>query len=213
MKVTIPSHKILFMPSGTEILENITLAGRTCYTSKKRITPDSASQFVKRTIQNNHLSVIEHASATVKFVCDRGISHELVRHRLAAYSQESTRYVNYCNEENEAEITVIRPLFFDLNSPMYLVWHRAMQQCENAYISLVNMGARPEQARCVLPNSLKTELVMTANLREWRHVLSLRCGNTSHPQMREIMIPLLRDFTVLLPAVFEDIHCMITNNK
>ncbi len=194
------------MPEGETVLRNLELAGRTCYKSETLITPDSAAGFVRRILKSGHHSVIEHSAVTVRFITDRGVTHELVRHRLAAYSQESTRYANYGKDKFGREITVIRPLFWDPDSDEYRLWLQAMQAAEQAYLALLDAGAQPQQARSVLPNSLKTEIVMTANLREWRHVLGLRCDKASHPQIREIMLPLLGELHAGLPVIFEDLH-------
>ena len=206
MKVIPPSHSILFMPPGEEILRNLELAGRTCYKSEDLITGDSAAAFVRRIIKSGHHSVIEHMSVTVRFVCDRGVTHELVRHRLAAYSQESTRYANYAKDKFGSEITVIRPLFWKPDTAEYRLWHQAMQAAERAYLDLIAQGATAQQARSVLPNSLKTEIVMTANLREWRHVIDLRSSAAAHPQIREIMLPLLEDLHQRIPVIFDDLY-------
>ena len=206
LQIIAPSHEILFVPDGKALLANLEVAGRTCYKSEDRITPDSAAAFVRRIVASGHHSVMEHAAVTVRFVCDRGVTHELVRHRLAAFSQESTRYANYSQEKFGGGITVIRPLFWELGSPPYRLWLAAMTQAEAAYLELLALGARPQEARSVLPNSLKTEIVMTANLREWRHVLHLRCSKAAHPQIREIMLPLLEHFQRVLPVVFEDLQ-------
>ncbi len=140
-----------------------------------------------------------------RFVCDRGVTHEIVRHRLASYSQESTRYVNYSKDKFGGEITVIKPPFWSEDSPEYLQWLEVMEKSERAYMELIGLGSSPEQARSVLPNSLKTEIVMTCNLREWRHVLNLRCSKLAHPQMREIMLPLLKELHEKLPVLFDDL--------
>lgn len=206
MRIIPPSYEILAMQDGREMVRNIELAGRTCYKSEDRITDDSAGKFVKMILKSGHESVIEHASVSVRFVCDRGVTHELVRHRLAAYSQESTRYCNYSKDKFGDEITVIRPLFWKPGEPQYERWERAMRAAEAAYMDLVKAGARPEEARSVLPNSLKTEIVMTANLREWRHVFSLRCASRAHPQIREVMLPLLAEMRERIPAVFDDVR-------
>ncbi len=139
----------------------------------------------------------------MRFVCDRGVSHELVRHRLAAYSQESTRYANYSKEKFGNEITVVKPSFWEENSEEYKIWESAMQSAEKAYMDLLRQGAKPQEARSVLPNSLKTEIVMSCNFREWRHVFSLRCSRASHPQIREIMLALLFDLQSRIPILFE----------
>ncbi len=206
MKIIEPFHEMLFIQNKGNLLSHIEKAGRICYKSEDKITAGSAESFVKRIIKSGHHSVIEHANISVRFICDRGVTHELVRHRLAAYSQESTRYANYSEDKFGNEITVIRPYFWKDDSEKFAIWKQAMEQAEKAYMELLSMGARPEEARSVLPNSLKTEIVMTCNLREWRHVIKLRCSKAAHPQIREIMRPLLSDFYKALPAVFEDLY-------
>jgi len=206
MKVIAPSHEILYLPDEGFILRHIEAAGRVCYKSEDRITEDSAYAFVQRLLDSGHHSVLEHGSITVRFVCDRGISHELVRHRLASYSQESTRYANYSKNKFGNEITVIRPCFWSEDSLEYQIWLDAVKQAEQAYMNLIASGIKPEQARTVLPNSLKTEIIMTCSIREWRHVLSLRCAGSAHPQMREIMLPLLDDLHQRLPVFFADLY-------
>jgi thymidylate synthase (FAD) len=202
MKIISPSYEILYMPSPAEILQRIEQAGRTCYKSEDKITDDSAKAFVERLIKSQHLSVLEHMNITVRFICDRGVSHELVRHRLSSFSQESTRYCNYSKGKFGSEITVIKPPFWNERTIEYRDWKYAMMDAERFYLNLIRYGARPEEARSVLPNSLKTEIVMTANLREWRHVFKQRCDKAAHPQMREIMCPLRDELIGLLPEVF-----------
>jgi len=205
MRVIPPSFEILHMPPRDELLRVIELAGRTCYKSEDRIAEGSAEDFIGRIVRSGHESVIEHSSVTVRIICDRGVSHELVRHRLAAYSQESTRYANYSRDKFGSEITVIKPSFWPEGSEAYSIWERAMQQTESAYMELLQAGAKAQEARSVLPNSLKTEVVMTANLREWRHVLKLRCSKPAHPQIREIMLDLLAELHRRLPVLFSDL--------
>lgn len=210
MKIIDP-HYIIETPisgeSRTQILQLIERAARTCYRSEGKIAPDSASDFVRKITQvRKHVSVIEHASATVRFVIDRGVSHELVRHRLAAFSQESTRYCNYSKDSFGNEITVIRPCFWESGTIKWKIWERACLEAEKEYFSLIREGATPQEARSVLPNSLKTEVVMTCNMREWRHVFSMRTSDAAHPQMRQVMRPLLLEFKSNLPELFEDIN-------
>jgi len=206
VKIISPSYEILYLPEPEEILKLIEIAGRTCYKSEHKISHDSAKEFIKRIIRSGHESVIEHSVCTVKFICDRGVTHELVRHRLASYSQESTRYANYSKDRFGSEITVIKPSFFEEGSSKYEVWKRAMEQAEKAYMELLKLGAKPEEARSVLPNSLKAEIVVSANFREWRHIFRLRCSKRAHPQIREIMIPLLKELKQRVPVVFDDIE-------
>jgi thymidylate synthase (FAD) len=189
-------------PDPENALGLLEAAGRTCYKSEDLITPVSASNFVQRIVNSGHLSVIEHVSVTVRLLCDRGITHELVRHRLAAYSQESTRYANYSQDKFGNELTFIAPLFWAPDSAIYGRWAAAMEAAEETYLYLLKEGALPQEARSVLPNSLKTEIVMSANLREWLHVFKMRCQQSAHPQAREIMLPLLREFSLRLPQIF-----------
>jgi thymidylate synthase (FAD) len=195
---------------GEQILKHIEKAGRTCYKSEGRIGETSAAEFIKKLMNVNHESVIEHYSITVRVICDRGVTHEIVRHRIASYSQESTRYCNYGKDKFSNQITFIEPCFWDLNTEngkrKYEVWKEVMEFTERKYMELLDLGATPQEARSILPNSLKTELVMTMNLREWKHFFKLRTSNASHPQMREIAIPMLKKFRELIPIIFDDIN-------
>ena len=212
MRIIKAGFHVLSRVNGAEILKSIEEAGRVCYKSEDKITDGSAEKFVANIIKRWHEAVLEHEKVTVKFIVDRGVSHEIVRHRLAAYCQESTRYCNYSKDGFGNEITVILPCFFDTgmgtmsNSLVYEEWKRTCQRCEDGYFKLLEMGATPQEARSVLPNSLKTEVVMTANLREWRHFFKLRTSPAAHPQMREVAIPLLKEFQRLIPVVFDDIE-------
>ena len=166
----------------------------------------SSHKLIRHVLERGHESVIEHMSITVKFIIDRGVSHELVRHRLCAFSQESTRYCNYGGDGKE--LTFIEPCFWPYNAPdnrLRLVWERAMAEAEGNYLELLRLGAKPEEARSVLPNSLKTEIVTTANLRQWRTMFRLRCSSRAHVQMRQVMQPLLRELRVRIPILFDDI--------
>jgi thymidylate synthase (FAD) len=206
MRIVEPTHEIVSMPDPDAALSVIEQAGRTCYKSEHKMQEGSAGDFIRRILRSGHESVIEHGSVTVRFICDRGVSHELVRHRLAAYSQESTRYANYARERFGSEISVIRPTFWSEDSREFALWQEAMEKCEAAYMELLSQGAKPQQARAVLPNSLKTEVVMTANFREWRHVFRLRCSRAAHPQIREVMLPLLEEMSKRFPPLFEDVY-------
>lgn len=206
MKIIDPFFEILNPPDGKAMLSHIELAARTCYKSEDRITEGSAADFIKRLIKMGHHSVLEHSGISVRFICDRGVSHELVRHRLCSFSQESTRYCNYSGEKFGREITFIRPVFWQKGSQMYRTWEGAMKEAEKAYIYLLNNGASPQEARSVLPNSLKTDIVVTANIREWRLVFNQRCASAAHPQMRQSMLPVLEAFNALFPVFFDDIY-------
>lgn len=205
MLVVDPCFSFMHIPDGEFILSHLELAARTCYKSEDKASPDSARKLLTRIIHLGHDSVLEHCGVSVRIVCDRGVTHELVRHRLCSFSQESTRYANYAQDKFGRELTVIRPFFWQTDAACYQLWLSAMQACENAYLRLVEAGATAQEARSVLPNSLKTEIVTTANLREWRHIFKLRCDRAAHPQMRQIMLPLLAAFQERIPLVFDDL--------
>lgn len=191
-----------------KVLQKIEAAARTCYKSEGKIQEGSAAKMVASLIKSGHEAMLEHASVTVKFVVDRGISHELVRHRLASFAQESTRYCNYSKDDFGSEITFIIPEYLEYKSEGWNIWKESMKQAEDAYFKMLDFGLSPQQARAVLPNSLKTEVVMTANLREWRHFFKLRALGTTgkpHPQMLEVAVPLLEDMKNLIPVVFDDL--------
>jgi thymidylate synthase (FAD) len=192
MKLIQSYYNILSDINAHLMLANIEPAGRTCYKSESNITADSAADFVRMLIRSGHESVLEHEKITVRFVCDRGVSHELVRHRIASFSQESTRYCNYSKNKFGGEITFIIPPFGDDSdywTTREIEWKSAMRDAERHYMNLIEMGWTPQQARSVLPNSLKTEVVVTANIREWRLILKQRTSAKAHPQMRELMRP------------------------
>jgi len=213
MKIIKASAEILAVTPNLERV--IELAGRTCYKSEDKITEDSANAFIDKIKNFKHESVLEHGAITVRFTVDRGVSHELVRHRLASFSQESTRYCNYGKDKFGNEITVIdpRPAFEKWQDEIWgdkaittrwEVWYEAMSNAESSYFSMIEAGCTPQEARSVLPNSLKTEVVMTANPREWRHVFDVRCHRDAHPQMREVMVPLRDKFIEHWPSLFGD---------
>ena len=205
MRIVAPSFEVISLIDNEAMLKRIEAIGRVCYKSENLMTQESAAPFIRNIISRGHESVIEHEAISVKIICDRGVTHEIVRHRIASYSQESTRYCNYFGDKFGSELTFIRPYFWAENSSLYSIWAEGMQAAEKSYLSLIAAGAKPEEARSVLPNSLKTEIVVTMNLREWRHFFKLRTSKAAHPQIREISIPILNHFKTLLPAVFEDI--------
>ena len=216
MKIVKASYEILDELNSSEILKKIEKIGRVCYKSEDNITNESAPKFVKMLIDRGHEAMIEHFSFSVKFIVDRGVSHELVRHRLCAFAQESTRYVNYSKGKFDNQLTFIQPCFWndgtiqsnDGHDPIKEIWNswtKLLQESENQYMKILNNCGTPQEARSVLPNSLKTEIVCTANLREWRHILKLRTAKVAHPQMREVMCPLLDELKIKVPVVFDDI--------
>lgn len=168
------------------------------------------NQTLKHLLQNYPENLSEHLTWTIKFICDRGVSHELVRHRPASFAQESTRYCNYSKDKFGNEITVIKPVFFDrfpdtadnvaYDESCYSEWLLLCERAEKAYFTLLERGATPEQARSILPNSLKTEIFITATEKEWQHIFNLRAVGTTgkpHPQMQEIMKPCFEEMKKL----------------
>lgn len=202
MKIVSPDFEFMDDIDGKEILKKLEAAGRTCYKSENKITEDSAENFVRNLIKRGHESVLEHVSITVRIITDRGVSHEIVRHRLASYSQESTRYCNY----KDKEIEFILPFDVDWESKSFLTWEQACQLAETHYKTLIAQGLSPQTARSVLPNCLKTELVMTCNLREWRHFFKLRCAAGAHPDMKFLANVMLHFFKKKVPVVFDDLE-------
>lgn len=205
MKIIEPDVVFMHPVDGAAILKHLETCARVCYKTEDRIAEGSAEKFLRTTVKRGHESVLEHASVSVKFVCDRGVTHEIVRHRMASYSQESTRYCNYSKDNFGHEITVIKPSFLELGSMPYVSWEEACSEAEESYFEMLGAGCTPQEARSVLPNSLKTELVMTANMREWRHFLKLRCAKDAHPQIRELALKLLVMFHCAIPVLFDDI--------
>lgn len=190
-------------------LQIIERAGRTCYKSEQRITETSALQFVKHVIEQRHEAVLEHAGASVLFITNRGVTHELVRHRLCSFCQESTRYVKY------ADIEFIEPVWWsDAKYPeeRKQLWLEAMRNAEKFYTAAIQSGDRPDEAREILPNAVKAEIVVTANLREWRHIFELRCSPAAHPQIRALMLDCLVGFSREIPVMFDDLAEKYLNN-
>jgi thymidylate synthase (FAD) len=204
VKIVNPSFEIItpkesFL-NASKILE---IAGRVCYKSEGMICPGSDTKFLTKLLSLEHESVIEHFSVTVKFVCDRGVTHELVRHRIASFSQESTRYCNYTKDKFDGHISLIHPKGL---SPYQIIRREEhFWKVQEIYDREISEGVRPEIARGLLPNALKTEIVVTANLREWRHIFKLRASPKAHPQIRELMIPLRLEFQKLVPVIFNNL--------
>lgn len=210
MKIEEPSVEILSMLPYGQAMRLIEDIGRTCYKSNLTSKPSDpveeltiATEFVARLIRRGHESVLEHISVSFRVICDRGISHEIVRHRLASYTQESTRYCNYGKDKFGNEITVIAPS--GIGRYGYEQWREAMLAAEKTYLTMIRDGITPEIARSVLPMSLKTELVMTMNLREWRHFIRMRIAKDAHPQMQEIAVMIYNVFQKEYPVIVDDI--------
>lgn len=199
-------YEILDDVNGEDVLRKLEKIARVCYKSEDKIADGTAEKMVRSLIKRGHEAMLEHFSLSVKFTVDRGVSHEIVRHRLASFAQESTRYCNYGT--HGGEIKVIRPLYLSEDGEDYKLWRKACEVAEQQYLAMLECGCAPQEARAVLPNSLKTEIVMTANLREWRHFLKLRAVGTTgkpHPQMQEVAIPLLKELQEKIPVIFEDL--------
>ena len=203
MKIIEPSFEILAVTDPELLL--IERAGRVCYRSEDRIEPGSAERFARMVIGRHHESVIEHGSMSVLFTVDRGVSHELVRHRHTSPSQESTRYCNYSKGKFDGELSFVRPFFFDEGGLNYAYWKDSCRLAEEFYLAMLANGAKPEEARTVLPSSLATTMVVTANFREWRHMFRERTARAAHPQMRQVMCPLLEEARRRVPVVFDDV--------
>jgi thymidylate synthase (FAD) len=226
MKIIEPSIEIL-TPLDDSLLKIIEVAGRTCYQSDELIKKGDYIGFVRKIIKNGHEAMLEHASVSIKVTCDRGVTHEIVRHRIAAYAQESTRYCNYSKDKFDNQLTFILPSWIkegigeyrpywegcvgnhgidpypEGSAESWWFWHCAV--AERDYLKLLEHGWSPQQARSVLPNSLATRIVMTMNLREWRHFFMLRCAPAAHPQMQEIALKILYEFFLRIPVIVEDI--------
>jgi thymidylate synthase (FAD) len=220
MKLIKPYTEILTPINGEEILKTLEKVARTCYKSEDKIINESAPKLVKALIERGHEAMIEFFDITVKFVCDRGVSHELVRHRIASFAQESTRYCNYSQDKFANEIIFIEPLWLQDTchkglehsldgkySDMFTIedFIDFLTQAESSYLAALVAGWQPQQARNLLPNALKTEINIKMNLREWRHFFGLRCAKAAHPQMRELTIPLLEELKSKIPIIFDDI--------
>ena len=212
MIVVKPSIEILTDTSYETMLRKIERIGRVCYKSEDKIADGSAENFIRGIIKRGHESVIEHENISVRVTCDRGVTHEIVRHRIASYSQESTRYCNYTSDKFSNQISCIdiaTGFHYDMNDPAdrrkWEIWSSAMESAEKHYFEMIDAGAKPEEARSVLPNSLKTEIVMTMDLREWRHFIRLRGSRAAHPQIAEVTAQIRDEFVKRYPVFFEDL--------
>lgn len=213
MKIIEPYTKILtdISDGGIKELKFIEGIARRCYKSEDKITEDgeSAKKLISNLVKSKHEAMLEHSILTVLFVVDRGVSHEIVRHRMASFAQESTRYCNYTKGKFGGELTFIKPFTIEQDSPEYIDWHNAMYEAELDYNHMIACGVQPQIARSVLPNSLKTEIVMTANYREWRHFFELRALGTTgapHPQIKQVALPLLKEVQSKIPIIFDDLQ-------
>ena len=204
MKIVKQKIEILSKTPYEDAVKLVEGAGRTCYKSASKDTVEGAEQFITGIIKSGHGSVIEHFNMTVKITTDRGVSHQLVRHRLMSVSQESTRYCNYSNDKHGNEISVVNPGLKE-GSEEFQVWKKAMEEAEEAYMTLIKQGVPTDIARSVLPTCTKTEIVLTANAREWRHIISIRKAKDAHPQIREVAEMLLEQCKEAYPVFFRDL--------
>jgi thymidylate synthase (FAD) len=195
-----PYFEILGKINGEEILKHLEFTARTAYQSQNKITANSAAQFIKKIIKKKHLSVLEHCNISIKIICGRDTSHQLVRHRICSFTQESQRYCRY------NELQVIKPNGIDNNEEYYLCWKKTIEDIEKTYKKLLKNGIAPQSARSILPNCTKTEIAMTANLREWRLIFKTRCQGDADPQIRKLMLKLLEALNNKVPIIFEDIY-------
>ena len=191
---------------GKSIMKNIEKACRTCYRSENLITEESYKNLIKNCLNRGHESILEHEKITIRMCCDIGVYKDLTRHRFGSFSIESTRYCNYGKDKFDNEIKFIEPCNIDGSSELYSNWVGTMDFIEKEYIAMNNNGATPDQMRMILPHSTAAEVVMTANIREWRHILSLRASKMTHPSVQQVMIPLLLYFKRCMPELFEDIN-------
>lgn len=189
---------------GKQIMKNIERACRTCYRSEGLITEDSYKKLLNNCINRGHESILEHEKITVRMQCDIGVYKDLTRHRFGSFSIESTRYCNYGKDKFENEIRFINPCNINEDSELYIFWRHSMERIELNYIHMSNHGATPDQMRMILPHSTAAEVTMTANIREWRHILDLRTKKMTHPAIRQLLIPLLLYFKEQMPELFNE---------
>lgn len=190
---------------GIKIMKNVERACRTCYRSEGKITDESYKTLLKNCITRGHESVLEHEKITIRMYCDLGVYKDITRHRIASFSIESTRYCNYGKDKFGNELKFIKPCNIEEGTKLYKLWEEACEKIEKNYIEMSKLGALPDQLRMILPHSIGAEVTMTANIREWKHILSLRASNHTHPSIRQLMIPLLLYFKEIMPEIFEEV--------
>ncbi len=190
---------------GIQIMKKIERACRTCYRSEGKITEDSYKTLLKNCITRGHESVLEHEKVTVRMTCDVGVYKDLTRHRVASFSIESTRYCNYGKDKFNNEIKFIKPCNMEEGTQVYNLWENACGAIEKNYIEMSKLGATPDELRMILPHSTAAEVTMTADIREWKHILDLRTSKHTHPAIRQLLIPLLLYFKKTMPEIFEDV--------
>lgn len=208
MKIIEPNVEILSNINGDEILKHLELCARNCYKSESNITEDttSAIKMINKLIELDHTAMLEHFNITIKLLCDVGTYKDLTRHRHCSFAIESTRYCNYSKGKFGNEIYVIKPCNMDENSGIYHTWLKAMNDMERAYMQMAEIGATPDQLRMILPHSTAASVILTANIREFRHIFNLRCAKAAHPSVRQIMLMTLNEFHNKIPVLFDDLY-------
>ena len=205
VKIAAPKVEVLTPLDGDAILKHLELCARNCYKSEDQITADSARQMVRKLLELGHEAMIEHYNLTVKLTCDMGVYKDLTRHRHVSYAIESTRYCNYSKGKFGNELTVMKPCHIKEGTPEYQIWLSTMETIEKNYNAMAELGCKPDQLRMLLPHSIKADVIMTANLREWRHIFKLRCAPAAHPTVQEVMKMLLGTLKREIPVIFDDI--------
>lgn len=208
VKIIEPNVEILSNINGNEILKHLELCARNCYKSESNITEDttSAIKMINKLIELDHTAMLEHFNITIKLLCDVGTYKDLTRHRHCSFAIESTRYCNYSKGKFGNEISVIKPCNMDENSGIYHTWLKAMNDMERAYMQMAEIGATPDQLRMILPHSTAASVILTANIREFRHIFNLRCAKAAHPSVRQIMLMTLNEFHNKIPVLFDDLY-------
>ena len=208
MKIIEPNVEILSNINGNEILKHLELCARNCYKSESNITEDttSAIKMINKLIELDHTAMLEHFNITIKLLCDVGTYKDLTRHRHCSFAIESTRYCNYSKGKFGNEISVIKPCNMDENSGIYHTWLKAMNDMERAYMQMAEIGATPDQLRMILPHSTAASVILTANIREFRHIFNLRCAKAAHRSVRQIMLMTLNEFHNKIPVLFDDLY-------
>ena len=207
VKIINPSVEIVSEVNPDVMLKTIEKAARTCYKTENNISEDTSSavKMITKLIDLGHTAMIEFADIHVKLITDTGVLKDLSRHRHCSFAVESTRYCNYSKGKFGTELTFIKPCHIEENSELYDIWFKTMQNIEESYMKMAKNGALPDQLRMILPHSLKTEINIKANMREWRYILKLRCSKAAHPSVREVMLMLLNEFHSKIPVLFDDI--------
>lgn len=206
VKIIAPAVEVITPLDGDAILKHLELCARNCYKSEDKIISDSAAKMVKKLIELGHEAMIEHFNLTVKITCDLGVYKDLTRHRHASYAIESTRYCNYSKGKFGSELSVMEPCNIEKDTAEYKLWLETMEMIEKNYNAMADLGCKPDQLRMLLPHSIKADVVMTANLREWRHIFKLRCAPAAHPAVQQVMKMLLSKLKTAIPVVFDDIN-------